>query len=100
MQGDQLILQTNQPVMALGGFSGGDPILTVDEFAKLVQQGEVRYALVSSGNGFGGNRQSPITQWITAHGTVVPASDWGGTTTTSQFDGPFGGSSQLYQLSA
>ncbi len=46
-----LILATGEPVMALGGFTGGDPILTVDELAGLVADGTVRFFLVSPQGG-------------------------------------------------
>jgi hypothetical protein len=36
--------------MALGGFSGGDPILTVDDFARLVSENRVRFALIGDGS--------------------------------------------------
>ena len=34
-----IILATAQPVMALGGFSGGDPIITADELARACSRG-------------------------------------------------------------
>lgn len=48
MSASPYILATGLPVAALGGFSGGDPILTPDELAAMVERGEVRYFLVSS----------------------------------------------------
>jgi 4-amino-4-deoxy-L-arabinose transferase-like glycosyltransferase len=88
-QADPLILATNRPVMALGGFQGSDPILTVDQFARLVQTGAVRYALFSTGgfDGPGGGQQSAITRWIEAHGTVLPAGEWGGSSGPPRFGG-------------
>ncbi len=41
-----IILSTGEPVMALGGFGGGDQILTADELSDLVSSGEVRFFLV------------------------------------------------------
>jgi len=41
------ILQTGQPVMALGGFTGSDPILTPDQLAQDVKSGTVSFFLVS-----------------------------------------------------
>jgi 4-amino-4-deoxy-L-arabinose transferase-like glycosyltransferase len=38
-----IILETGRPVMAIGGFLGSDPILTVDRLKKMVADGEVRY---------------------------------------------------------
>ncbi len=49
---DQLIIETNKPVMSLGGFSGSDPILTTNQLASLVASGTVRFFLLnSSGRG-------------------------------------------------
>jgi 4-amino-4-deoxy-L-arabinose transferase-like glycosyltransferase len=45
---DQLIIQTNKPVMSLGGFSGSDPILTTNQLASLVANGTVRFFLLNS----------------------------------------------------
>jgi 4-amino-4-deoxy-L-arabinose transferase-like glycosyltransferase len=39
------ILQTGEPFMALGGYRGSDPILTVEQFSDLVARGEVRFFL-------------------------------------------------------
>lgn len=40
--------------MALGGFMGTDPAITLDQFADLVDAGAVRYVLVSGGGPGGG----------------------------------------------
>ncbi len=67
-----IILASDQPVMSLGGFTGSDPILTVDQFASLVEAGEVRYVLVNGG-GFGGPQDSgtsAIMTWVKTNGTL------------------------------
>lgn len=71
-----IILASGKPVMSLGGFSGSDPILTVDQFARLAQSGQVRYVLVNSrGGGFGfggrGGGTGAIMSWVEANGTPV-----------------------------
>ncbi len=55
---DELILEANKPVMALGGFSGSDPILTVAQLKALIASGTVRYFLLngSQGPGSGGSQ--------------------------------------------
>ena len=53
---DQIILETNKPVMSLGGFSGSDPILTTNQLASLVANGTVRFFLLNS---FGRGGQLP-----------------------------------------
>jgi 4-amino-4-deoxy-L-arabinose transferase-like glycosyltransferase len=49
-----VILETGRPVMAIGGFSGGDPILTVAAVQRLVKNGTVRFFMLSGGFGGGG----------------------------------------------
>jgi len=88
-----LILAAGQPVMSLGGFSGDDPILTVDQFAQLVAAGQVRYVLLGGPGGGSGPGQpgssSAIVQWVEANGTLVPSSALG--TSSAQ-------QTQLYDL--
>jgi 4-amino-4-deoxy-L-arabinose transferase-like glycosyltransferase len=77
--------------MSLGGFTGSDPILTVDQFANLVESGEVRYVLASGGFGGGPGGQSgtsSIMSWVQANGTLV-------TITSSD-----GSQTQVYDLSS
>jgi MYXO-CTERM domain-containing protein len=66
-----LIVRTGQPVMAFGGYYGSDPVISVDDFAKLVQRGEVRYAILSNAR-----RQRDFDRWVRAHGTVVEPARW------------------------
>ena len=102
-EADAIILATNQPVMALGGFSGSDPILTTTQLAALVKSGVVRYFLLNGSGGGGpggpGGGQSALTTWITQHSQVVPASQWQSTSTSSSFGG-FGGAGQLYEFTS
>jgi 4-amino-4-deoxy-L-arabinose transferase-like glycosyltransferase len=95
---DSIILSTNKPVMALGGFSGSDPVLTTSQLQTLIKQNQVHYFLVSSGNSGPGGGQSTLTAWVQQHGTVVPTSQWQSSSTTSNTGGPDGGSQQLYYV--
>ena len=54
MTAGQIIIDTGEAVMALGGFSGGDVILDDAAWDELVAAGEVRYALLQNGAGPGG----------------------------------------------
>ncbi|GCE28842.1 mannosyltransferase [Dictyobacter alpinus] len=90
---DSIIMSTNKPVMALGGFSGGDPILTTTDLQKLISNGTVRYFWLSSASsntsgrtttpgqfnpvtagGFG--RQNQDSTWVTSNCQLVPTSAW------------------------
>jgi 4-amino-4-deoxy-L-arabinose transferase-like glycosyltransferase len=88
MDAESIIITTGKPVMALGGFSGSDQILTTAQLARLVANNTIHYFLIQGG-GFGGpggeGGNAALTQWITTHGTVVPASRYeaGSTSTTS-----------------
>ena len=84
-QASAIIIETGKAVMAMGGFSGSDPILTADRLAALVANGTVRYVLAGGQGGPGGG-QSSLTNWITQHGTLVPAATWGGTGTSQLYD--------------
>lgn len=80
-----LIAENGLSVMALGGFSGGDPTISADQFAELVANGEVRYVLTTGGMGPGGggfgNRDGGATpDGRTQPGTTVPGIPDGGAT--------------------
>jgi 4-amino-4-deoxy-L-arabinose transferase-like glycosyltransferase len=96
-----IIIATGKPVMALGGFSGNDAIVTPAQLAKLVASGRVHYFLVQSGGmggmGGGGNN-SALMQWVQAHGTVVPTSQYKGSSTSTS--GGFGQGATLYYVSS
>lgn len=106
MSANALILATNKPVMALGGFAGRDPILTTSQLSALVSKRTVRFFLLNNpafssspskrGNvigaaqkgtagstWFGRNSQTALTTWVTHHCSTVPASKWQATTSNS-----------------
>jgi len=62
-----IILSTGKAAMAIGGFSGSDPILSADEFAQYVAEGQVRFVL-GGGNGGPGNRPNgggdDVMTWV------------------------------------
>jgi 4-amino-4-deoxy-L-arabinose transferase-like glycosyltransferase len=99
-----IILSTGKAVMAMGGFSGSDPILTQEKLAGLVQSGVVRYFLVQGTGGFGGpggfGGRNGLTSWITSNCQVVPASDWQSQTQSTSGTGGFRSSQQLYSCTA
>jgi 4-amino-4-deoxy-L-arabinose transferase-like glycosyltransferase len=67
-----LILATGEPVMALGGFSGGDQILSAEGLAAWVTGGALRFFLVSGQGG----AQEDLVRWITTHCKSVPRQQW------------------------
>jgi 4-amino-4-deoxy-L-arabinose transferase-like glycosyltransferase len=94
-----IILDTGLPVMALGGFMGSDPAISVEKLQNLVNEGQIRYFLLQ-GRSFG-NQQSDVANWIKNNCVIVPASEWQGSQTNSnQGLGRMGfrnGSTTLYE---
>ena len=82
-----IILQTGGiPVMAMGGFSGTDPAPTVAQLQQYVAQGKLHYVLTGGAGGFGGGAAgtaSSVTSWVEQNCTMVPASAYGGSTTSA-----------------
>ena len=66
-----LELGTGQAVMALGGYNGTDPAITLSAFKQLVAQGKVHYYVADS-SGFIGSTSAQsstayqIQQWVTS----------------------------------
>jgi 4-amino-4-deoxy-L-arabinose transferase-like glycosyltransferase len=48
---EPIILATGKPVMAVGGFSGRDDILTVAKLRQMVKDGEIRYFMLTGTTG-------------------------------------------------
>jgi 4-amino-4-deoxy-L-arabinose transferase-like glycosyltransferase len=67
-----LMLETGEAVMALGGFSGSDPILTADELAERVAGGAVRFFLIPPDGG----QQRELTRWVTENCRPVAPELW------------------------
>ncbi len=75
------ILSTGKPVIAMGGFTGSDPAMTVDKLKEYVSSGKLKYVMVGGGGPGGFDRgSSEVTDWVKANGTLVDASEYGGTT--------------------
>ncbi len=57
--GASLALATGRSVMAIGGFGGGDPAITLARFKQLVSQGRIHYYVAGGGFGPGGGGFGP-----------------------------------------
>ncbi|HEX8982478.1 MAG TPA: glycosyltransferase family 39 protein [Ktedonobacterales bacterium] len=91
---DVIILATGKPVMALGGFTGSDPILTVTQLKTLISKGEIRYFLLNGGNtrasiSSGGSASDSVinvggpdgssnstVQWVEQNCSTIPTREW------------------------
>ncbi|WP_326823904.1 glycosyltransferase family 39 protein [Streptosporangium sp. NBC_01756] len=75
-----VILSTGLPVLAMGGFTGSDPAMTVDRLKQLVSAGQLRYVLPGGGRGGpGGGGDSEVNAWVQANCTAVTPAEYGGT---------------------
>jgi hypothetical protein len=72
-------IATGLPVMAMGGFSGGDPALSVATLQSLVTSGRLRF-IVAGGLGiggfrapgfFGGRGTAEVAAWVNARCTAL-----------------------------
>lgn len=66
---ENIIFETGQPVMAIGGFSGSNPILTLDKFKKMVASGTVKYMLNAPSAKGGSNVK--IENWIVSNSKKI-----------------------------
>ena len=67
-----LELKTGASLMAIGGFTGGDPSPTLAQFQQYVADGQVRYFIAGREGGPMGHRTgvaSDITAWVEQHFT-------------------------------
>jgi 4-amino-4-deoxy-L-arabinose transferase-like glycosyltransferase len=85
MQGADYVLATGRPVLYMGGFSGQDQVVSLDDLIEMTASGELRYIYLSGGGGPGGG-QSEITAWVQT--TCSPVE--GFETTTRNFGTPDG----------
>ena len=66
-----LELSSHTAVMAIGGFSGSDPVPTLSQFQQYVANHQVTYFIAPDNKGegrgaFGGNQHSDISAWVAA----------------------------------
>ncbi len=69
-------LATGLPVMAMGGFTGSDPVPTLAQLQQYIASGRLRYVIVGGAGGFGGpggfdSLSSERIAWVTSACKVV-----------------------------
>ena len=67
-QGSMLVLATGRPVLFMGGFGGQDDVVSAEDLAQMVANGELRYVMYG---GDRGNKQD-IANWLQTSCEVVP----------------------------
>lgn len=73
------IIKTKEAVMALGGFNGTDPTLTVKQLKQMIQSGEIKYFYLPSNSKAS---DSDVVKWIQENGTEIDQSEWSSSTST------------------
>jgi len=66
------MLRADVAVMAMGGFSGGDPILTPATLEKRIRSGDVRFVLIEE------RMPRDLVPWLRSRCAVVPPERWRG----------------------
>ncbi|WP_435070682.1 ArnT family glycosyltransferase [Amycolatopsis thermoflava] len=65
-----LALNSDTAVIAIGGFNGGDPAPTLDEFQQYVARGEITYYVSGGMGGMGRGGSGEIAQWVAENFTA------------------------------
>lgn len=81
MQGADYVLATGRPVLYMGGFNGQDDVVSKEDLAQLVADGELRYIYWSANDRGPGAGDAELSTWITSSCGVVAGFD---TTTQNQ----------------
>jgi hypothetical protein len=69
-----IILESGEPVISMGGWSGSDDAMTLAKLKSLVKAGKLHYIVISdSGQG---SSNTEISTWVKKNGTAV--SDYSG----------------------
>lgn len=74
-----IIARAHEPVMAYGGFTGHDPILSAERFEKMVRTRQVRFVLLADaalGLGRIPANEGDVTTWVRTHGREVSPDQW------------------------
>ncbi|MDE3314615.1 glycosyltransferase family 39 protein [Lacticaseibacillus zeae] len=95
------IIKSGKAVMAIGGFNGTDPAITLKQFKALVKKGDMKYYLSSGRSG-----NSKIESWVTKVGKKVSSNKYSSQSSSSTkspggmgMGGGMGGGT-LYELDA
>jgi 4-amino-4-deoxy-L-arabinose transferase-like glycosyltransferase len=73
-----LIIASGEPVMAMGGYMGGDAILTADMLAGMAERGELRFVMIATRDDPQQRvgRSTVLADWVRQNGTLVDPAQW------------------------
>ncbi|GAA3234710.1 ArnT family glycosyltransferase [Nonomuraea helvata] len=75
MQASPVILSTGKPVLAMGGFTGSDPAMTVDRLKELVSSGQLRYVMSGGDRGGPDRGDTGVSTYVQENCTAVDGQD-------------------------
>ena len=84
------IIKTGKAVMAMGGFQGSDPAITLKQFKQLVKSGQLKYFYgggMMGGQGSSSSENSKIISWVKKNGKKVSSSEYQDKTTNKSDSG-------------
>lgn len=93
---ESYIIATGKAVVAIGGFNGGDPALSLERLQRMIANKEVKFFLIGSGQDRNQGTNSTALNWIRSHCEEVNPELW--QTTGSEGNSRGGGNMTLYQL--
>lgn len=84
-----MIIRTGEPVMAMGGYMGRDPILTPEKLARMVKQQQVRFVMLGDllfiDRRMGAEEAvQPLADWVRENGHPVDPGLWRSINTASR----------------
>lgn len=82
------LIDYGEKVIILHGFVQSDPVYDTDKLQALVESGQVKYFLVTSGMG---SDRSGLVDWIKEHSREIPTAEWQSTASAS---------AQLYEVTS
>lgn len=65
------IIKTGKSVMAIGGYNGTDPTMTLSEFKQLVKTGQLKYFVMGNSSKATNGQIGKIMSWVKKNGTSV-----------------------------
>jgi len=83
-----IIVRTGEPVIAIGGFLGIDPAVSLDSFRQMIQARQLRYVLLVPGEAWeGGGPNAALFDWVQENGKPVDSTLWQSPENASRFYG-------------
>jgi 4-amino-4-deoxy-L-arabinose transferase-like glycosyltransferase len=84
-EASSIALETGQPVLAMGGFSGSDPAMTPEKLQELISSKQLRFVI--GGGGFGrGMSSTTVNSWVQSNCTLVAPALYGQQNGSQMYD--------------